>query len=177
MKCSTNYRIRLSNCRGQALVEFTFVAITLLMMLFGLIDFCRAIYTRQVMTSLTREGSNLASRNTSITSAAQAVVDSANPLDIDNHGEVIVTAVFNKNNTFIITNQFARGALTTPSRIGTGIGSTVVSNWMPNTIETLPQSNKIVYVTEVYYQFQPATPIGALIGIDLSRNLYDVAYF
>ena len=91
-KCTDHLR----NRSGQALVEFTFVAIILLLMIFGLIDFCRAISVRQVITSLSREGSNLASRNTSLSNAVDAVIAAANPLNITTSGRVIITSVKNR---------------------------------------------------------------------------------
>jgi Flp pilus assembly protein TadG len=164
---------------GQALVEFMFVASILLLLLFGLIDFCRALSVRQVIINLTREGSNLASRGTDINVAADAVVASAAPLDIDTpSGKVIITAVINVNGDFIVTNQVSRGQLSATSKIGPGgIGSTVSTNFIPSTPVTIPKPNKIVYVTEVFYSFQAVTPIGDFLNFTLPSPLYDVAYF
>ena len=62
MSALRNYISR-GRCRsGQALVEFLFVVVILMVMLFGMIDFCRAISTWQVMVNVSREGSNLAAR-------------------------------------------------------------------------------------------------------------------
>ena len=175
MKMRMNWRDR----SGQALVEFMFVASILLLLLFGLIDFCRALSVRQVITSLTREGSNLASRGTTMSDAADAVVASAAPLSIDTaSGKVIITAVINVNDTFIITNQVSRGTLTTAtSKIGTGVGATVSTNWIPSTTVSIPKPNKIVYVTEVFYEFKSVTPIGDFLNFTMPSPLYDVAYF
>ena len=90
---------------GQALVEFVFVAATLLLLFFGLIDFCRAISTRQVITNLSREGSNLASRTSTISNAVAAVIAADDPLDINAHGRVIITAVALSNRMAVITAQ------------------------------------------------------------------------
>src|SRR5689334_6984144 len=56
---------RFRQCSGQALVEFALISLVLITLLFGLIDFGRAILVRQVMVNLSREGANLASRGTS----------------------------------------------------------------------------------------------------------------
>jgi Flp pilus assembly protein TadG len=168
---------RSRNRSGQALIEFMFVAMILLATLFGMIDFCRAISTRQVLTNLSREGSNLASRGTDISNAVDAVILAASPLNITSSGLVIITAVTNSNSVFKITDQLAKGGLSSASsKIGTGIGTVVTTN-MPNTPQAIPQLNQTVYVTEVYYEYKAATPIGKLLGFTLPTKLYDVAYF
>src|SRR5580704_8422917 len=119
---------------GQALIEFMFVAFILLFMLFGMIDFCRAISTRQVLINLSREAANLAARGTgstadaSISNAIAAVIAGAAPLSITTNGEVIITAVLNSNGFYLVTNQIMEGALSNsaPSKIApSGIGSTL----------------------------------------------------
>ena len=57
---STTVRIRRRSESGQAFIEFTFVVLMLIIMLFGLIDFGRAIYEHEVLTNLSREGARLA---------------------------------------------------------------------------------------------------------------------
>ena len=39
------------------------------------------------------------------------------------------------------------------------------------------QPGKTVYITEVFYSYQPITPIGSLLGIVMPSTLYEVAYF
>jgi Flp pilus assembly protein TadG len=146
----------------------------LLALLFGLIDFGRAIYERQVLTAVTREGSNLASRGTTLANAGNAVVRSANPLDIDTKGLVIVTAVFNDNGEFKIKDQWKRGGLEATSKIGVGVGNAAT---MPVTAVQIPPSNQTAYVTEVFYSYAPITPIGQLLQFSLPTQLYDAAYF
>jgi Flp pilus assembly protein TadG len=166
---------RLGDQSGQALIEFMFVAFVLLFMLFGLIDFSRAISTRQVLTNISREGSNLASRGTPLSNSVAAVISSASPLTLDTNGRVIITAVTNSNGTFVITEQLASAGVAI-SKIGTGVGTDVTST-MPSTAVPIPQPSQTVYVTEVFYTFQAATPVGQLLNFSLPTQLYDVAYF
>lgn len=182
---------------GQALVEFMFVGFILLFMLFGMIDFCRAISTRQVLINLSREGANEAARGSgstadaAISTAIAAVIAGASPLDINAHGQVIISAVFNQGNgMFKITNQISEGKLTQPSKVGVlnatgsgGAGSGVVMPFLATAQGAIPQSNQTAYVTEVYYNFQAATPLGNVVvgnimhGVTVTNELYDVAYF
>ena len=171
---------------GQALIEFMFVAMILLVMLFGMIDFCRAISTRQVLINLSREGSNMAARgpgdsaDTAISNAIAAVISAASPLSITSNGQVIVTAVVNSSGVYRITSQVSEGKLTQPSKIGVlnATGAGVTMPIASNVAGAIPQSNQTTFVTEVFYAFKPTTPIGRLINISMTNApLYDVAYF
>jgi Flp pilus assembly protein TadG len=64
---------------GQALVEFAFIALIMLVLAFGLIDLSRAIYQKQIMTNLTREGSNLAARKASTARRPPVALSPAGP--------------------------------------------------------------------------------------------------
>jgi Flp pilus assembly protein TadG len=159
---------------GTALVELVFVVFILAALVFGLIDFCRVISTRQVMMNLTREGSNLASRQTSLSNTVAALVASASPLDIATKGRVIITAVRKINNVNTITDQLSQGGITATSRIGTGVNEPAT---MPATPTPLPPLNQTIYVTEVFYSYKPITPIGRMLQLALPSQLYDVAFF
>jgi len=191
----TSYRIsRKQDRSGQALIEFTFVALILLVMLFGMIDFCRSISTRQVLINLSREGANQAARgagdtfDAAISNAIQAVIMAANPLNMTNNGQVIVSAVQNNKGVYKITNQISSPTLlpqVQKSKIGilnaTGsglAGSGVVMPTAATAPGALPQPNQTTFVAEVFYAFKPATPIGQLLNYGMTNApLYDVAYF
>ena len=168
---------------GQALIEFMFVGFILLFMLFGMIDFSRAISTRQVLINLSREAANLAARGTgdttdaAISNAIAAVMAGSAPLSITTNGLVIITAILNSNGTYLVTNQISEGGLPgLASRVASGgVGSTV-SN-MSSTSVQIPQSNQTLFVSEVYYTNSAATPIGRLLNFNMSKPLYDAAYF
>jgi Flp pilus assembly protein TadG len=170
---------------GQALVEFTLVCFMLLVLIFGLIDFGRALSTWQVMVNISREGSNLASRSTGtstdsvISNAIGTVITNAVPLNMMTQGEVIITAVYNNGTNFVVTDQIREGALTTASIVAPGGTGATPSKWPISftTPGTFPQSNQTCYVTEVYYTYSAVTPIGKLLGFTLPSTLYDAAYF
>jgi len=159
---------------GQALVEFVFVLMFLVVMLFGLIDFCRAIYHRQILANLSREGSSLYSRGTTATDTLNAVLMSAAPLNMTNNGHVIVTAVMNSNGVYRVIAQSSAGSLAATSRIRNGLGAP--ATW-PALDPEFPLRNQTVYVTEVFYRYEAVTPIGRLLRLNPPSNMYDVAYF
>jgi len=149
------------------------VLFMLFIFVFALIDISRAIYQEQLMTGLSREGSNLASRGTTLTNSATAVINEC-PLDLANNSKVIVTSVMNQGGAFKITGQATAGPLSATSKVGTGVGSTAT---LPPSARSMIAANQTIYVTEVYYTYQAITPVGQMMSITLPSTLYDAAYF
>jgi len=159
---------------GQAMLEFAIIASLVITMVFAIIDFGRAFNEMQEIVGLTRQGSNLASRGTSLSDSASAVVAGDAPLNLNTSGEVIVSSVTNNASGNIITGQVAQGALTIPSKIGTAVGATAT---LPSAAVAMLQPGQTIYITEVFYSYQPITPISALLNIVMPPTLYQVAYF
>jgi Flp pilus assembly protein TadG len=180
---------------GQALIEFSLPAVFLILLIFGLIDFAIPIYYREVMINVSREGSNIAARIGTSTPAAAVstalvtVVQSANPLLImggagaKGQGRVIVSAIVSSSGgSYNVIAQAAEGGLTAaqaPSKVApNGVGRIPASN-LPKTgiYPQIPYGHTTLYVTEVYYKFHPASPLGGLVRFVMTNELYDAAYF
>ncbi len=162
-----------ANDSGQALVEFAISATLMLTLVFATIDFSRSIFIREVITNLTGEGSSMASRGTTLSDTAVAVAAASAPLNLNVSGRVIVSSVFNTGTKVQLTGQASQGGISGTSQIGSVIGGIAT---LPSTV--VPQTNQTVFVTEVFYQWKPITPIGKLLtGTVLPSPLYDVAYY
>lgn len=155
---------------------------------FGIIDFSRAIYDAQVIKNLSGEGSSLASRGTTLSDAATEVFNDAGAdLNMAANGCVIITSVIPTSNatTFTITGQ----AMSSPCNNGTSrLGCVPPPKSCTGQTKSLPplvgdviftNPNYIGYITEVYYNFQPITPIGAFLMNNnlFPSQLYSAAYF
>jgi len=153
----------------------------MLILVLGVIDFGRAIFYKEVLSDLSRTGSNLASRgpcdtlNACLTTAANAVITEPSDLNMAANGLVIVTAVqANSTGTAnTIIGQVSQGGISGSSKIGSLNGPVN----LPVTATPLPPANQTIYVTEVFYKFTPITPIGKFMTIVFPSTLYDVAYF
>jgi hypothetical protein len=110
-------------------------------------------------------------RGTTLSAAATAVINQSSTLNLGTKGRVIVTAAYNNANAVQITAQASQGGITASSRIGSVGGNANLP------AGAIPPTNQTVYAMEIFYSYQPITPIGKLIRSTLPVQLYDVAYY
>jgi hypothetical protein len=166
---------RPSRSRGIAVVEFAIILPIMLILMFLIIEFGRAILTRQVMLNISREAANLSARGTSMSDAATAAQLSASPLDLKTNGYVIISKVFpNAAGVPIIIDRFSAGGRPRPSKIGNGIGG--IAN-LPPTNVPIPPSGQDLFVCEVFYLSDTITPLTQLMNVQIGDTFYDAAFF
>lgn len=184
--------------RGQGLIEFAVVLPLVLVLVLGVVEVGYALLDQHVVTKLTREGSNLISRNTSLQDAGLAMrTMSTRPIDFATSSRVIFSVIkkgattgttnFNKD---ILYQRYEFGALAAQSSLVTrGAGAfgpgpeyeavnsdtnaaLQVTNLPPN----LVAAGGMVYITEIYTTHALITPFDRF-GISIPRTLYSIAYF
>jgi len=178
---------------GQALIELAITATTLCVLIFGIVDFGRAIYDVQVMKNIAGEGSSIASNqlsgstNAALTAAQTVVTYAGSDLDMAHKGCVIVTVVTNQGGgppaTLAITDQAYDCGITASSQIGCLNGV----NGCRSSQATLPQAaqdalrgqvvGSSLYVTEIYYNYNAITPVMSFLRGALPSQFYTVAYY
>jgi Flp pilus assembly protein TadG len=174
------------NTSGQTLVELALLMPMLLVFVFGIVDFTRALYDYQVITNLAGEGSAAASREptTSFSSTVVAIMGDAD-INMNSNGCVIITAV---DSTSTTTYQVTAQSISSPcnnasSKVGcfpppSSCGSATIPTLVQQVLQP-PTNTTFVAVTEVYYKFAPITPIGYFLHSNnlLPTQLYAVAYY
>ena len=181
---------------GQAMLEFAFVLPMLCIFMLGVVDYGRAIYQSEVITNLAGEGSSFASRansgslQTNLQTAGNVVMADAD-LTMTTSGCAIVTAVTKASSGggYTISGQAQPNDPTCTISVSSRIGCFPASgSCNPNNV-TIPTgvqnaltsdpAGTAVYVTEVFYKFTYATPIGSFLGGvgALPADLYTVAYY
>jgi hypothetical protein len=186
------------NERGQAIVELAVVLPLIVLLLLGVVEVSYALLDQHVVTKLTREGSNLISRDASLQDAAVAVTKmSTRPVDFNTSSRIIFSVVrqvgtagaanFGKP---ILYQRYAYGAIAGTSTLATrGSGSfggapdyqaNNADNDTSLQITNLPAGLMInggtLYVTEIYTRHPLITPFDRF-GVTLPRTLYSIAYF
>src|ERR1700676_391114 len=143
---------------GQAMFELALLVPVLCLVMFAIVDFSRALNNEQIIVDLSRQSSNMASRGTTLSAAADAVVQGSAPLNLGSSGEIIITSVARIGGADQITGQVTRGALSMSSKIGSGVGNRAT---VPAVFDDIfvNNSSQTVYITEIYYPLQQITPL------------------
>jgi|SRR5271157_1096323 len=172
---------------GNSLIELALILPLLCVVVFGIIDFSRALYDAEVMENLVGEGSSMASRGTSPALTASTVVNNAGKdISLGTLGCVIVTQVTEESSPQV-TAQSQAGAcgVGVISKVGCLQGHVGCGNQNSNNPATLPASavtllsnesnGSSLYVTEIFYSYGTITPI-SLANL-LPSQLYSAAYY
>jgi hypothetical protein len=190
----------LQDARGQSIVEITILMPFILAVALGVIEFGYALLDQHVVTKLTREGSNLISRDTSIDDAVTAMTSmSTRPVDFSTRSRIIFS-VLKKGSTTGSAN-YDKVVLYQRHEYGSQVGSGSALQMRgsgtfgaaPNYIAANSDSNSglqisnlpsyldvtrggLVYVTEIYTTHDLITPLDRF-GVTVPNTLYSIAYF
>src|SRR5262245_33452467 len=172
---------RLRSGRGQSIIEMTIMLPFLVMLALGVVEISFGMLDQHIVTKLTREGSNLISRNTSMQDAITALTAmSARPVNFNTQSRVILsvlkkgatTGTANYDQVFLY-QRIEFGALAGASKLTTGGGSFggppdyLAVNADTNSglqVTNVPDSlintrGGMLYVTEIYTRHQLLTPL------------------
>jgi hypothetical protein len=190
---------RLLDARGQSIVEFAFLTPLILVVALGVIEFGYALLDQHVVTKLTREGSNLISRDTTLDDAITAMRSmSTRPVDFSTRSRVIFSVLKKGSTTntanydkVVLYQRAEYGSLAGTSGLrmagsGTFGGGPdyVALNSDTNAglrIANLPSyldvtRGGLVYVTEIFTTHNLLTPLDGF-GVTVPNTLYSIAYF
>jgi hypothetical protein len=188
----------MKNQRGQAMVELALVLPLLVLLMLGVVEVSYALLDQHVVTKLTREGSNMISRDASLQDAAAAMsMMGTRPVDFNTSSRMIFSVIkqvptagssnFGKP---ILYQRYSYGAIPGASKLTTrGSGSfTGAPDYQANNsdndvnlqITNLPAglltNGGMLYVTEVFTKHTLITPFDKF-GVTIPTTLYSIAYF
>jgi hypothetical protein len=185
---------------GQGLMEFAMVLPIFLLLVLGVVEVGYVMLDQHIVTKLTREGSNLISRDTTLQDAAEAMRHmSTRPVDFSGTNSRLILSVIKRGGTTgtpnydkdVLYQRHQIGGLPSSSRLQTrgpvsfgGAPDFTAPNADTNTnlqITNLPPSvvlapGGMVYVTEVYTRHPAITPLAGF-GLAMPEILYSIAYF
>ena len=184
---------------GQALIEAAITLPLVLVLAFAVIEIALAQVDSHIVTTFTREGSNLISRSTTLGDAASALDGmTAGSVDFGTNATVILSVIKRGATTgsanydkLVLYQRHTYGALSVSSRLVTaGSGSFgpgpdyVAVNSDNDTnlrVQNLPLNavsvvGGLIYVTEVFFTRSRVTPVENF-GVAAPETLYSVAYF
>jgi hypothetical protein len=190
---------RLRDASGQSVIEFAVVMPLVCLLVLGVVEVGYALLDQQVVTKLTREGSNLISRDSSLQDATTALRTMATrPVDFANGSKMIFSVL--KKGATVNTPNYRQIILYQRHEYGNGSGVSKLTtrgsgsfrgapdyeanNSDSNTglqVTNVPNSiiaveGGLMYVTEVYTRHDLITPFDRF-GVLLPRTLYSIAYF
>jgi Flp pilus assembly protein TadG len=184
---------------GQSLVEFSLILPLLLVVALGVVEASYALLDQHIVSKISREGSNLISRDVTLLDAVTAMKTmQTRPVNFDS-GSKLILSVIKKGATTGTTNydrhilyqRYEYGTLAAASRLTTqGTGSFggapdyVALNSDTNAalqLTNLPGNIDVVrggllYVAEVYTAHETITPLDRF-GIAFPDTLYSIAFF
>jgi hypothetical protein len=185
--------------RGQSVVELAIILPLLLVVVLGVVEVSYALMDQHVVTKLTREGSNLISRDTSLADAATVLKSMAGrPVNFDTNSKLIFSVVrkgaTSGTSNFgqdVLYQRYEYGALSASSVLQTRGSPTFgvppdyqAANADSDTslqLTGLPPglvvgAGSMIYVTEVFTKHELITPFDKF-GVRVPDVLYSIAYF
>ena len=183
---------------GQGLLEFAVMLPIIMALVLGVVKVSYALFDQHVVTKLTREGSNMISRDTTIDDAVAVMRSmSTRPVNFPSRSKVIFSVIKKVGtlgtanyNAEVLYQRFAYGSLPNNSYLTTsGSGSFgggpdyVAANSDSDTrlrVTNLPANlvslGGMLYITEIYTTHTLITPFDKF-GITVPTTLYSIAYF
>ena len=191
---------RLTDTRGQSVIEFAMVTPLLVLIVLGVVEVSYALLDQHVVTKLSREGSNLISRDTSLADSAAALKSmSGRPVDFNSNAQADLLGGAPRRDhrhQQLQQGRALRSATSTArcrrpacsrrrgsASYGAGPDYEAANPDGDTNIQVtnLPAGITLttggtLYITEIYVQHELITPFDKF-GVNVPKTLYSIAYF
>jgi len=185
---------------GQSLIEFALMLPLVVLVALGVIETSWGLLDDHVVTKLSREGSNLISRDTTIQDATTAIRQMASrPVNFDDGSSTVIFSVIkrgaitgtaNYNKAFLYqrytygtypgTSQFSTAGSASfggaPDYMAINPDTNAGLQLTTDPVGLVPNPGQLIYVTEVFSRHTLLTPLDHF-GITLPTTMNSVAFF
>ncbi|MEN8144347.1 MAG: TadE/TadG family type IV pilus assembly protein [Gemmatimonadota bacterium] len=156
---------------GQSLVEFALIVPLMAVILFGLVEVGNAFTVAHGLSTISREGANIAARGTQLDTVLTVVMATGSEFGLPTRGGSIATEVTVQSGVPMVTAQTASSGYAGQSRIGAlGAPATQLSGIGLSEGTTH-------YVVEVFFDYQSITPLSNFVSDVVPSPIYERAVF
>jgi hypothetical protein len=156
---------------GVELVELVIVLPFLLIMSFGILELGNALDKAHGMSTLSREGANIAVRGTALDTVAAVTMSNGVSIGLDVRGGTIVSRILVEGGVPTLKEQVATSGYDGLSRVGM-VDSTVASFSTAGLVD-----GQQLFAVEIFYDHQKVTPLSRVLGPIVPDTMYDVSVF
>lgn len=188
------------DARGQTLIEAALILPLVIVLVLGVAEVGYALLDEHIITKMTREGSNMISRDTSLQDARTALISmSSGAVNFNNGNSTVILTVIkrgalvgstNYNQNYMLQRHqygsFAHSSLlSTAGSASFGSAPDYIASNADNNanlrVTNLPANLLVdigayIYVTEIYSRHTLLTPLDRF-GITVPQTLQSIAYF
>lgn len=153
------------------LVELVVVLPFLLIMSFGILELGNALDKAHGMSTLSREGANIAVRGTALDTVAAVTMSNGVSIGLDLRGGTIVSRIRVEGGVPVVKEQVASTGYAGLSRIAQA--DSTVTGFLGAGLS----DGQEVFAVEVFYDHQKVTPLSRLLAPIIPDTMYDAAVF
>lgn len=155
---------------GQSLLEFALVVPMMAMILFGIIELGTAFGISHGLSTISREGANIAARGTDLDTVV-AVVMASSDVGLAARGGSIATQVTVESGVPMVMAQSASSGYAGQSQLGT------IGNPATQLSGVGLSEGSTHYVVEVFFDYQSITPLSNFMAGAVPSTMYERAVF
>jgi hypothetical protein len=156
---------------GQELAETAMILPFLLVLALGIVEFGSVFGTAHTLTSLGREGANIAARGAPLDTVNVLMLENGQEIDLAGQGGSITSRVVVQDSVPTIAAQGATNMYTGRSRLG-NLGEPAVG------LTSLADAEGAsFFVVELFYVYEDKTPLGTILDSAVPDTLYSRAIF
>ena len=156
---------------GAELVELVVVLPVLLIIIFGILELGNALDKAHAMSTLSREGANIAVRGTDLDTVAAVTMTNGVSMGLEARGGTVVSRILVEGGIPTVKEQVASSGYAGLSRIGL-VDSVAAGFGGAGLME-----GQQLFAVEVFYDHLKVTPLSRVMGPIIPDTMYDATVF